>query len=107
MQNNKSFGNNGLTKEFYESCWDEIKQIFINSEMEVKNKGELSHSGNNQIKRKKESDKRYFKNWNPISFLNFDTKIISKALSEKLKHVLSWHKKLHTLKTDSFEKIVD
>ena len=42
-QNNKFSGNNRLV---YESYWDEIKQIFINSEMEIKNKGELSlHKG--------------------------------------------------------------
>ena len=29
MQNNKSFGNNRLTKEFDEGFWDEIKELFI------------------------------------------------------------------------------
>ena len=44
MQNNKSPGNNGLTKEFYESFWDEIKELLIASIAEAKNKGELSIS---------------------------------------------------------------
>ena len=31
MPNNKSPGNDGLTKEFYLSFWDDIKDIYINS----------------------------------------------------------------------------
>ena len=38
--------------------------------------------------RKKDKDKRLFQNWRPISLLNIDTKIISKALSKRLKNVL-------------------
>ena len=30
MENNKSPGNDGLTKEFYVSFWNEIKELFIN-----------------------------------------------------------------------------
>ena len=36
MQNNKSPGNDGLTKEFYEGFWVEIKELFIASVTEVK-----------------------------------------------------------------------
>ena len=31
IPNNKSPGNDGLTKEFYEMFWDELKDSFINS----------------------------------------------------------------------------
>ena len=38
---------------------------------------------------KKDRNKLYIKNWKPISFLNVDTKILSKAISNKIKAVLS------------------
>ena len=44
MQNNKSPGNDGLTKEFYEGFWDEIKELLIASATEAKQRGELSIS---------------------------------------------------------------
>lgn len=31
MSNNKRFGNNGLSKDYYETSWDEIKDVFLNS----------------------------------------------------------------------------
>ena len=41
-----------------------------------------------ELLEKKDRDKRYIKNWRPISLLNVDTKIMSKAISKKLKVVL-------------------
>ena len=91
MQNDKSPGNDGLTKEFYENFWDGLKKIFVNSVREAKEIGHLSTSQRQAIIKlieKKDRDKRFIKNWRPISLLNVDSKIISKALSEKLKEVL-------------------
>ena len=91
MQNDKSPGNDGLTKEFYETFWDDLKEIFVNSVREAKEIGHLSTSQRQAIIKlieKKDRDKRFIKNWRPISLLNVDSKIISKALSEKLKEVL-------------------
>ena len=39
MQNNKTPGNDGLTKEFYETFWNEIKHVFLKSLKQAKEKG--------------------------------------------------------------------
>ena len=91
MQNDKSPGIDGLTKEFYETFWIELKEIFVDSVLETKEKGHLSISQKQaviQLIKKKDRDKRFIKNWRSISLLNVDLKIISKALPEKLKKVL-------------------
>ena len=41
MQNNKSPGNDELTKEFYKGFWHESKELLIVSVTEAKRKGEL------------------------------------------------------------------
>ena len=38
MKNSKSQGNDRLTKEFYKTFWNEIKNPFINSIMEAREK---------------------------------------------------------------------
>ena len=50
MENNKSPGNDGLTKEFYEGFSDEIKELLIASVTEAKNRSEFHkafHKGSN------------------------------------------------------------
>ena len=38
---------------------------------------------------KKDRDRRFIKNWKPISLLNVDMKLISKVLASRLKSVIS------------------
>ena len=42
MQNDKSPDNDGLTKELYETFWDELKEIFTDFVREAKEIGYLS-----------------------------------------------------------------
>ena len=54
-------------------------------------RGELSNSQRHGIIRlieKKGKDRRYVKNWRPISLLNVDTKIVSKVFAMRLEKVL-------------------
>ena len=65
MKNNKSPGKDGLTKEFYEDFWDEIKELFIASATEAKHRSELSILQRQAIIRlieKKDREKRYITN---------------------------------------------
>ena len=88
---NKSPGNDGLTQEFYEYFWKEICHTFYESYIESKNTKKLSTSQRQNIiclLEKSGKDKTYVKNWRPISLINFDTKLISKVLAERLKEVM-------------------
>ena len=92
MPSNKSPGNDGLSKEFFETFWEEIKDVYINSLKQAKIKKYSQYitktSCYKTFRKKKDRDKRFIKNWRPISLLNVDTEILSKALAAKLKPVL-------------------
>ena len=65
MQNNKTPGNDGLTKEFHEMFWNEIKNPFMNSIMEARGKKKLSTSQRQAVIKlieKKERDEWFIKN---------------------------------------------
>ena len=92
MDNDKSPGNDGITKEFYIKFWEVIKEPFFASIQQAFIVDELSTSQNQAIIKlieKKDRDKRFIKNWRPISLLNVDMKLISKVLASQLKNVIS------------------
>ena len=92
MQSNKTPGNDGLSKEFYFAFFDILCPNLLkclNYAFEV---GELSTSQRQAVItliEKKGKDKRYIKNWRPISLLNVDAKILSKILASRVKKVIS------------------
>ena len=85
--NGKTPGNDGLTPEFYKKFWNLLGHLLTDSLNCSYLHGELSNSQKQAIIRlieKKGKDRRYIKNWRPISLLNVDTKIASKALALRL-----------------------
>ena len=80
MPNNKSPGNDGITKEFYEAFWDDLKTPLLLSVNKAFKIGELSTSQKQAIKliEKKDKDKWLIKNWRPISLLNVVRKLVQK-----------------------------
>ena len=92
MDNDKSPGHDGITKEFYIKFWDVVKEPLCASVRQSFIAGELSTSQKQAIIKlieKKDRDKRFIKNWRPISLLNVDMKLISKVLASRLKSVIS------------------
>ena len=92
MQANKSPGNDGLTKEFHVAFFDLLGPKLLNSFKFAFNLEELSSSQKQAVItliEKKGRDKRYLKNWRPISLLNVDTKLLSKVLACRIKKVIA------------------
>ena len=91
MENNKSPGNDGLTKEFYITFWNEVKVPLLLAKEKAYLVKQLSASQKQAVIKaieKKGREKRYIQNWRPISLPIVDVKLISKALSERLKNFL-------------------
>ena len=89
----KSPGNDGLSKEFQECLWDEVKKQFLVSIHKAFLNQELSTSQKQAVIKmleKRDKDMKFIKNWRPISLLNTDMKIISKVLSTRIKGVLPY-----------------
>ena len=85
MQNNKSPGNDGLSKVFYEGLCDEIKELLIASAANGKHRGELSISQRQTIIKlieKRIETKHTLKIGDSFLYLIL-------TLSERLKSVLS------------------
>ena len=91
MKNNKSPGNDGLTKEFYITFWNEAKApllLAIEKAYLVKQLRTSQKQVVIKLIERKGRGKKYIQNWRPISLLTVDVKLISKALAELLENVL-------------------
>ena len=87
---NKTPGSDGLTVEFYSVFWSLLGPLLVDMFNESLAHRELCDSMKSSVTRlvHKKDDRRNLKNWRPISLLNVDYKICSKALSLRLKKVL-------------------
>ena len=87
---NKSPGADGLSVEFFSHFWDSLGELLVAVFNQGLSNGELPNSMKPSITRlvHKKDDKRNLKNWRPISLLNVDYKICSKAVSIRLANVL-------------------
>ena len=91
MQNNKTPGNDGLTKEFYLCFFNELGKLLVETLNFSYEKGELSTSQKQAVItliKKKDKDSRFIKNWKPISLINVNVKVTSEALAERMKKVV-------------------
>ena len=91
FSNNKSPGNDGIPIEFYRRFWPLISEPFIQCTNECFEKGEMSLSQKQAVItliEKKGKDRSFLENWRPISLVNVDAKIMSKAIATRIKNVL-------------------
>ena len=92
MKNGKSPGSDGLTTEFYKIFWNILKKLFINSinySYENCKLTELQKQGIITLLPKKDKDLTQLNNWRPISLLNIDYKISTKAIANRIKKILN------------------
>ena len=90
LQTGKSPGSDGLPTEFYIAFWEDLCDVLTLVLNECYRRGSLTDSQRGGLLRLifKRDDKRLAKNWRPISLLNTDYKIASKAITERLKPVM-------------------
>ena len=77
--------------EFYTAFWEDLGELLVDSLNYSYDYGELSNSQKQAIitlLEKKDKDKRKISNWRPISLINVDAKIGSKAIALRLQTVL-------------------
>jgi len=90
MKVGKSPGNDGLTVGLYRTLWPWIADHFMATIWHALRTGELAKSQTQSVIRlilKKGKDPLDLKSWRPISLMNVDVKILSKALTARLEKV--------------------
>ena len=87
---NKAPGPDGLSVEFYLTFWSHLGPLLVEVFNESLCASELCNSMKTSTTRLvyKKDDRKNLKNWRPISLLNVDYKICSKAISLRLSKVL-------------------
>ena len=88
FKNNKSPGEDGLTKEFYVRFWNDCKMKYLECITKGKTEGSLSKSqrtGIIKLLEKKGKSRLELSNWRPITLLNVDYKLLTKTLGARVK----------------------
>ena len=91
LKNDKSPGNDGFTTNFYKFFWPDIKHLLFESYNYSFETGMLINDQKRGILNlipKADKDLRFLKNWRPVSLLNTDYKILTKALANRIQKVL-------------------
>ena len=100
MKNCKTPGNDGFAKEFYVCIFTQLGTLLVSTLNCSFDHGESSTSQKQAVIvliQKTDRDSRLVKNWRPISLMNVDAKIVSKALTIKVKKIV--HKLVYTDQT--------
>lgn len=87
LNKNKTPGTDGITPEFYLTFWELLKDDFMRSMEFSLDQGTLSdqqRTGVITLIPKKDLDRQSLTNWRPITLLNSDVKILSKALANRI-----------------------
>ena len=91
FKKNRTPGNDGLTVEFYLAFSPLVGKCLVECLNFAHHHAELSTSLKQAmitLIEKKDKDKRLLKNWRPISLINMDVKIVSKAMAMRLESIL-------------------
>ena len=91
LQNDKIPGSDGFTTNFYKFFWQDLREFLFDSCKYSFEHGMLTSDQRRGILNlipKGNKDIRFLNNWRPVSILNTDYKILTKALAIRLQSVL-------------------
>ena len=91
FEKNKTPGEDGFSKEFYETFFDLLNQNLLDSYNEAFQKGSLSVSqrrGVISLIPKHDCDLSELTGWRPITLLNVDYKILAKCIAKRIEPFL-------------------
>ena len=91
MNNNKSPGSDGITTECFKIFWNDLKSHYVKSlnySFENGSLTTLQKQGIISLLPKKDNDLCSLNNWRPLTLLNTDYKIVTKAIANRIKKFL-------------------